>query len=68
MKRYLKLTILSHGGTTFTQHLKLGEVSEISFFAQNNKEVNVKMVQSSNETYNAIFGIPNKTKKTSKVE
>jgi len=55
-KKYLHLTVLTHGGTTFTNPLQLGEAYIISQIAQEHKQIKVKLEKCSKAQYKAIFG------------
>ena len=55
-KKYLHVTVETHSGTTYTNHLKLSEAHFISQITQENKRVVVSLGEETPERYKVIFG------------
>lgn len=55
-KKYFACTVTTHGGTTFSNPLKLGEVVLIGQMAREHKSVLVKLTTCTEAQYKSIFG------------
>lgn len=55
-KKYLKITITTHNGLSVENPLKLSEAHLISKMAQENKKLEIKIVECDAKSYKFIFG------------
>ena len=54
-KKYLKVMVTTHGGTVFSNQLRLSEAHFISQLAQENKILTVQLIECDEATYNVYF-------------